>query len=110
MSPQIERITMFKVPTEDGRAKMVEAYKKMEAENKRGDRQPYILSLAVGPAGTETPARNKGYTFAVKSTFASKDDMDFYDRECPAHKELKKTAGPLAEEPPLTVWFENALA
>lgn len=34
--------------------------------------------------------RSEGYTVAVQSTFASRADIEFYDNECPAHKELKK--------------------
>lgn len=34
--------------------------------------------------------RAQGYTVAVQSTFASKTDVEFYDKECAAHKELKK--------------------
>lgn len=42
----------------------------------------------------------------AKSTFASKADMDYYDNECEAHKELKVLAKPLVEDI-MTVWFES---
>ena len=52
--------------------------------------------------------RNKGWNLAVKSTFASKADMDYYDKECEAHKALKKVSGAVRTDN-LTVWFESAL-
>ena len=44
----------------------------------------------------------------MKSTFASKADMDYYDSECEAHKELKKVTAPIRTDI-VTVWFESAL-
>lgn len=45
----------------------------------------------------------------MKSTFASKADMDYYDAECEAHKDLKKVSGAVKEGAALTVWFVSAL-
>ena len=44
----------------------------------------------------------------MKSTFASKADMDYYDNECEAHKELKKVTGAVRTDV-CTVWFESVL-
>lgn len=44
----------------------------------------------------------------MKSTFASKADMDYYDKECEAHRELKKVAAAVRTDI-VTVWFESAL-
>jgi hypothetical protein len=54
-------------------------------------------------------ARSQGWTLAVKSTFASKEDMDYYDKECEAHKALKEVTNPIRTDV-LTVWFESALS
>ena len=35
MAERVHRVTMFKMPKEDDRAKMLEQYKVMAAENKR---------------------------------------------------------------------------
>ena len=35
--------------------------------------------------------------------------MDYYDKECQAHKDLKAVSGPVKEGEALTVWFESAL-
>lgn len=43
--------------------------------------------------------------------FASLDDMNYYDNECPTHAALKKAgAGLGVEEPPLVVYFEGTPA
>lgn len=52
--------------------------------------------------------RNKGYTISVKTTFASMEDMQYYDNECEAHKALKAVAGPLKEDV-LTTFYESVL-
>jgi hypothetical protein len=44
----------------------------------------------------------------VKSTFASKADMEYYDNECEAHNELKKVTAAIRTDI-VTVWFESAL-
>jgi hypothetical protein len=35
--------------------------------------------------------------------------MDYYDKECEAHKALKEVTNPIRTDV-LTVWFENALS
>lgn len=71
------------------------------------DGKPYILACEGGEAAPEP--RAKGWTIAVKCTFASKEDMDYYDNECEAHREVKVLAKPLVEDL-LAVWFEDVLA
>lgn len=70
------------------------------------DGKPYILSAAAGPS-IDDP-RNKGYNVSVKTTFASLEDMKYYDNECEAHKALKAVAGPVKEDV-LTTYFESIL-
>lgn len=70
------------------------------------DGKPYIVAAAVG-ASIPDP-RNKGYNLSVKTTFASMDDMKYYDSECEAHKALKACAGPVKEDV-LTTFYENIL-
>jgi len=53
-------------------------------------------------------ARAQGWTLATKTTFASKEDMDYYDTQCEAHKALKAVSTPVRTDV-LTVWFESAL-
>ena len=70
------------------------------------DGKPYILSAAVGASFPDP--RNKGFNLSVKTTFASLDDMKYYDAECEAHKALKAVAGPVKEDV-LTSYYENIL-
>ncbi len=71
------------------------------------DGKPYILACEAGEAGQDP--RSKGWNVAVKSTFASKEDMDYYDTECEAHQKLKTVAKPVVEDI-MTVWFESIFA
>lgn len=52
--------------------------------------------------------RNKGFNLSVKTTFASLEDMQYYDNECEAHKALKAVAGPVKEDV-LSTYFESVL-
>ena len=65
---------------------------------------PFLTSLV----SSSKEDRAQGWTLAVKSTFASKADMDYYDSECEAHKELKKVTASIRTDI-VTVWFESAL-
>ncbi|KAN0070551.1 hypothetical protein V8E54_011420 [Elaphomyces granulatus] len=106
MAP-IERITMFKIPNDGDRDRLLEQYKVL-AKTAVKDGKLYIQSLAVGPI-VSSP-RAKGYTLAVKSTFATLDDMNYYDMECAAHVALKAVARPLCDpEDILTAYYESVL-
>lgn len=70
------------------------------------DGKPYIVAAAVGQSFDDP--RNKGYNISVKTTFASMEDMKYYDTECEAHKALKAVAGPVKEDV-LTTYYENVL-
>ncbi|OQD68625.1 hypothetical protein PENDEC_c033G06361 [Penicillium decumbens] len=104
MAP-IERITLFKIPNEADRLRLLEQYKVL-AKTATKDGKPYILSAAVGQSFDDP--RNKGFTVSVKTTFASMEDMKYYDAECEAHKALKAVAAPIKEDV-LTTYFESVL-
>ena len=40
---------------------------------------------------TDSPL-SQGYTISSQSMFKNREDHDFYDKDCPAHKELKVMA------------------
>jgi hypothetical protein len=44
--------------------------------------------MAAGHASGS--AREQGFTLAFKSVFASKEDMEYYETQCPAHLEFKQ--------------------
>ncbi|KAJ5504394.1 Dimeric alpha-beta barrel [Penicillium fimorum] len=104
MAP-IERITLFKIPNEADRDRVLEQYKVL-AKTATKDGKPYIVAAAVGASIPD--ARNKGYNLSVKTTFASIEDMKYYDGECEAHKLLKACAGPVKEDVLMT-YYENIL-
>ena len=149
--PKIERITMFKIPSQSDLDRCLEQYKTLKRTAVK-DGKPYVLSIDAGKAAcvpflsfalsvallfspvvtrasfrfaslrgaalrcasltlsaldSDEP-RAQGWTLAVKSTFASKADMDYYDNECEAHKELKKVTGAVRTDV-CTVWFESVL-
>ncbi|KAJ5160830.1 uncharacterized protein N7482_007834 [Penicillium canariense] len=104
MAP-IERITLFKIPKEEDRQRLLAQYKVL-AKTATKDGKPYIVAAAVG-ASFDDP-RNQGFNVSVKTTFASLEDMKYYDTECEAHKALKAVAGPIKEDV-LTTYYENIL-
>lgn len=127
MAGRVHRITLFKLPKEEDRQKLLEQYKVVNANAKKvsktpssdqcprrrnpsahrfntQDGKPYILSLAAGPA--EPDQRSQGFTLVSKSEFASLDDMKYYDDECEAHQALKAYAKKeLTLEGIMTVYF-----
>ncbi|KFY89443.1 hypothetical protein V500_05682 [Pseudogymnoascus sp. VKM F-4518 (FW-2643)] len=96
---------MFKIPKEEDRERALNQYKILRKTAVK-DGKPYILACEAGHAGQEP--RAQGWTLAVKSTFASKGDMDYYDNECEAHKALKAVVSGIRTDV-MTVWFESAL-
>ncbi|OOF98189.1 hypothetical protein ASPCADRAFT_3259 [Aspergillus carbonarius ITEM 5010] len=83
MAP-IERITLFKIPNEADRDRVLEQYK-------------VLAKTAV-----------KGFNLSVKTTFASLEDMVYYDEQCEAHKALKAVVGPVRTDK-LTTFFESVV-
>lgn len=49
-----------------------------------------------------------GFTVISQTLFANWEDANYYDTECPAHKQLKKTTGP-ARTAVQTVVYESEL-
>jgi len=104
MAP-IERITLFNIPKEEDRQRLIEEYKQL-VKTAVKDGKPYISNVSFGPA-IPNP-RSQGYNFGAKTTFATLEDMRFYDEECPAHQTLKAFGKHVVEGAPLTVYYENA--
>ena len=53
--------------------------------------------------------RTQGHTLAVRTVFATLEDMRYYDSECEAHKALKVVAAPKRVGDVLAVYFEDAV-
>lgn len=60
--------------------------------------------MTAGPAFEDQ--RNQGYTVAIFSVFASKEDMAYYDNECDAHAALKQVAKAI-HKGVMMVYFES---
>jgi len=103
--PKVERVTLFKIPKAEDRAKLMAEYKVL-CETAVKDGKPYILQLAGGEAADE--ARAQGWNMVSKTTFASKEDMDYYDNGCEAHQKLKAYVAKVREDV-MTVWFEGGV-
>lgn len=134
MAGKIIRVTMFKIPSVEDQQKVIGLYKKLSTSQKKvrlppplpkisnsrfyyrlqteltsetQDGKPYILSLEAGPLYDD--ARSNGYTFAAKSEFASKSDMDFYDTDCEAHSALKLSVKELKVDGIQTIYYNPAV-
>ncbi|KAF5968243.1 hypothetical protein FBULB1_10791 [Fusarium bulbicola] len=104
MANRVHRITMFKLPSKDEQAKLLDQYHKLNASQQK-DGKPYILSMVVGAADED--ARSQGYTFVSKTEFASMEDMKYYDEGCQAHQALKDfVKGSLNPQGVMTVYFK----
>ncbi|EAW10508.1 Dabb family protein [Aspergillus clavatus NRRL 1] len=104
MAP-IERITLFNIPKAEDRARLLEQYKVL-AKTAVKDGKPYILNAAAGESFPDP--RNKGFNISVKTTFASMEDMEYYDKECEAHKALKAMVDGVKQDA-LTTFFQSVL-
>ncbi|KPM41948.1 hypothetical protein AK830_g4621 [Neonectria ditissima] len=105
MSTPIQRVTLFKIPSPEDQARLIDIYRTLPARAIK-DGKPYIISAAVGP--TFDDVRNQGYTLAALSVFASLEDMKYYDNECAAHGELKKVAKTL-HQGAMMVYFQSVI-
>ncbi|KAH8797767.1 stress responsive A/B barrel domain-containing protein [Xylogone sp. PMI_703] len=102
----IQRITLFKIPREEDLPGMIDKYKSMQQRAVK-DGKPYILAVQAGAIIPDS--RAQGHTLAVRTVFASLEDMKFYDTECEAHKALKIFAAPRRVGDVLTAYFEDAV-
>ncbi|EME50309.1 hypothetical protein DOTSEDRAFT_41413 [Dothistroma septosporum NZE10] len=86
----VKRLTFFKVPKEEDIDAVLKVYATLR-KNATKDGQPYIVSNVARRILNTSSALSEGYTIMSQSVFKDHKDHDFYDKECSAHKELKKT-------------------
>jgi hypothetical protein len=125
-------VTLFKIPDPANQEKLANIYKEMPTKAKKvfhahiavyllnavgfcmhnewllrcyQDGKPYIVSVKAGP--TIEDQRNQGYTLAAVSTFASLEDMKYYDTGCEAHDALKVEARQM-HQGILVVFYESS--
>ncbi|KFY45537.1 hypothetical protein V495_02931 [Pseudogymnoascus sp. VKM F-4514 (FW-929)] len=85
----IRRLTLFKIPTEEGQEQLLAKYRSLPQEALK-DNAPYLLDIQAGK--TFPDQRAQGFTLAVSTVFKNKEDMLFYDTECTGHAGIKKVA------------------
>jgi len=88
----IKRTTLFKVPNEEDIQMVLQQYEILR-KNAVKDGKPYIVSNVARRITNTSSPLSEGYTIMSQSLFSSQEDHEFYDKECPAHKQLKETTG-----------------
>lgn len=83
----VKRTTLFKVPEEhiDLVLKQYEVLRSTAVK----DGKPYIVSNVARRITNTSSPLSEGYTISSQSIFKNVADHAFYDKECPAHMELK---------------------
>jgi len=103
----IKRTTMFKMPRDEDMDTVIDAFKVVR-ETARKDGKPYLVSLDVGRTAAASDPRAQGWTLVANTIFNSKEDMEYWDKDCEAHRELRKIATPL-HQGVMTVYFESPI-
>ncbi|KIW99777.1 uncharacterized protein Z518_10705 [Rhinocladiella mackenziei CBS 650.93] len=94
MSPKyIKRITLFKVPKEEDIDAIIAEYEVLRATAQK-DGAPYIVANEASRVLNTSEERSQGYTLIAVTTFKSKEDFDYYDKQCPSHKRLREFIAP----------------
>lgn len=57
--------------------------------------KPYIVSNESRRVSNTASPLSEGFTIISQTVFANWEDANYYDKECPAHLELKKVTGPV---------------
>ncbi|EMF17251.1 uncharacterized protein SEPMUDRAFT_33688 [Sphaerulina musiva SO2202] len=86
----VKRLTLFKVAKDEDIEAVLKAYEILRSTALR-DGKPYIVSNSSRRILNTSSPLSEGYTIASQSIFKNHQDHAFYDQECPAHRELKKT-------------------
>lgn len=128
-SNHVYRVTLFKIPDEKAQEQLLGMYKTLQgkavkvnqcpsAANRTQlyllneansvlnmkDGQPYIVGCEAGY--TLPDSRNQGYNIAAKTTFASLEDFEFFDKQCSAHLELR-TFAKSVNQGSMMVYFQS---
>lgn len=58
------------------------------------DGAPYIVANEASRIINVSEERTQGYTVIAVTTFKSREDLEYYDKQCPAHKKLREFIAP----------------
>ncbi|KIW94240.1 uncharacterized protein Z519_05556 [Cladophialophora bantiana CBS 173.52] len=89
----VKRITLFKVPKEEDIDAILAEYQVMRTSAQK-DGKPYILSNEATRVLNSSEERSQGYTLVAVTTFKSREDVEYYDKGCAAHKKLREFITP----------------
>ncbi|KAK4947314.1 hypothetical protein LTR10_013682 [Elasticomyces elasticus] len=87
--PYIKRVTMFKVPKEEDIDAVIAKYGEMRSTAQKNG-APYIFSNEASRVLNSSEERAQGFTVIAITTFDSMEDVEYYDKECAAHKKLRE--------------------
>ncbi|KAL2401036.1 hypothetical protein ABEF95_016761 [Exophiala dermatitidis] len=94
MAPSfVKRITLFKVPKEEDIDAIIGQYEIMRTTAEK-EGQKYIVSNEANRVLNTSEERSQGYTIVAVTTFKSKEDVEYYDKQCAAHKKLREFIAP----------------
>lgn len=94
MSPKyIKRITLFKIPKEEDIDAVIAEYAVLRTTAQK-DGAPYIVANEASRIINSSDERSQGYTLVGATTFKSREDVEYYDNECPSHRKLREFIAP----------------
>ncbi|OAL40553.1 hypothetical protein AYO20_00289 [Fonsecaea nubica] len=88
-SKYVKRVSLFKVPKEDDIDAILAEYQVLRNTAQK-DGKPYIVSNEASRVINSSEERSQGYTVIAVTTFKSREDVDYYDKGCAAHKKLRE--------------------
>ncbi|KAH9859492.1 hypothetical protein IAQ61_011273 [Plenodomus lingam] len=103
MAPII-RLTLFKLPDQSILDQAIEKYSTLTKDALKQN-TPYIQSSSAHRLHDD--ARSQGYTLLARTVFASREDMDYFDKEDGAHGGLQAVIRPGLGEMPLVVYSDG---
>ncbi|KAF2656333.1 hypothetical protein K491DRAFT_390065 [Lophiostoma macrostomum CBS 122681] len=101
--PKIIRLTLFKIPEDAAVEETIKIYSTLTRDALKDDKQ--YISVAKAER-TYKDDRNQGFTLVARTVFNSVEDMNYYDKDCEAHKKIKALVGPKVAGPPLVVYMD----
>ncbi|KIW12156.1 hypothetical protein PV08_09431 [Exophiala spinifera] len=57
------------------------------------DGAPYIISNEAARVANASEERAQGYTLIAVTTFKSREDFEYYDKQCEAHAKIRSFIG-----------------
>ncbi|PNS20902.1 hypothetical protein CAC42_2833 [Sphaceloma murrayae] len=102
----VDRVTLFKIPDQESIPTILERLSTLKDDAKK-DGKPYLLRAVAGQ--TVGDPRSQGYTLCLSASFASMDDMKYYDEADEAHQKIKSFFKGKVEAPPLMVYMDSVV-